>query len=237
MSIKIQDRTFIKHSRSFFAKEDLAFLYSELHSNISTDAYATEREQQLKSQGAMPNSTRLKTVWFKPWTSNVERLLESVRPFTWIIYPVQVRHMTAGSTPVPWHQDIGYQKALGPKAHRQVITCFTPLDPNPDKRATLEFADYDKDVLDHRREDDFDAVLDDQFTSMRYFKLQSGDCLLFGDYSPHRTFIPPNCEKERSTIEYRLILPEDALVGKDYFDIEKGKFVQQGGQYSPLNSI
>lgn len=234
MPVSPQDRNFVRHLQDFFAPEDLARLYRELH-NGATAAYGSEREKQLAGQGAMPNTIRLKTLWMDPWRRWREKFLEEVRPFTWIIYPVQVRYLKPDSQSVPWHQDIGYQLALGARAHKQVLTCFTPLDADPGARATLEFGEAPPGPMKHERQGDFDAVLEKaDWRHFHYYRLRRGDCLLFGDYAPHRTFVPEGAVKERSTIEYRLIRPADALEGKDYFDIEKGRYVTRGGD-SALN--
>lgn len=228
------ERTAVRLEKCFFEPNTVAKVCDRCHALLDQAAYEelSERERTLLAQGASPNQVRLATDWFLPWTENVDEKLAAVGAFRWVIYPVQVRRMTASSEGVPWHQDLGYQRAL-PKAHERVITCFLPLDEEPFARSTLEFGEYQGEYLDHHREGNFDAVLNGpRFQHLHYYLLERGDCLLFGDLAPHRTFVPPDCERARTTIEYRLIQPEHALPGKDYFDISSGAFVTKDGTSS-----
>jgi hypothetical protein len=163
----------------------------------------------------------------------MERLCQVFDPYTYIIFPAQIRELKADSNPVPWHQDSGYQKAMGPRAHSRVITCFLPLNADASRRATLEFALDVHGHLDHKSTELFRAILDgDDFRRREYYILEQGDALVFGDCVPHRTFTPPGAIQERTTIEYRLIRPEDALPDKDYFDCRTATFVTTSGPSS-----
>jgi hypothetical protein len=59
-----------------------------------------------------------------------------------------------------------------------------------------------------------------------HFALELGDALVFGDLVPHRTFFPAGALPERRSLEFRLVRPEDALDGKDYFDLTRTAFTR-----------
>ena len=226
-------RNFFQHAKNFFNPSTLQRLRKDLiklETQVGTET-ASEREKMAVYRGETPDAIRLDTRWLDLWRDNTQELLKLIRPFTWVIYPVQVRHMRSSPQMVPWHQDLAFQKALGTKAHSRVITVFVPLDEDPYRRSTVQFAE-DKvlNYMEHIPMNNFAAGLDGvDFKQLKHFQLQQGDCLVFGDYCPHRTFIPEGVEVERATIEFRMIRPQDAIEDKDYFDIESGMFIRKDG--------
>jgi hypothetical protein len=200
----------------------------------------TEREKVALRQGVASDALRLDPYWYETWRNPTPCLLEQVRPFTWVVYPVQVRIIRAGTHLVPWHQDIAYQKLLGARGHQRIITCFIPLDDDPWRRPTIQFTNSVQQELEHlpvtESSDTTYAytgglwLKDFQPQHQQHYELTLGDCLLFGDLAIHRSFVPPNQEMmERRSLEFRLVRPEDALDTKDYFDIESGLFVRTDG--------
>jgi hypothetical protein len=229
----ILDRLSIRHEKQLFHPKVLMELLDILVNFKVDPSKLSEREKNLAFQGATSDQVRLSPVWYKPWMAELSRLAALFEPYTYVIFPVQVRQMKADSNPVPWHQDSGYQKAMGSRAHSRVVTCFVPLNADASRRATLEFAlDVDQ-QLEHKSNELFRAILEgDEFRRREYYIMERGDALVFGDSVPHRTFVPPGAVLERATIEYRLTRPEDALPDKDYFDLNKGEFVCNHGSSS-----
>jgi hypothetical protein len=119
---------------------------------------------------------------------------------------------------------------MGPsREHRQIITCFVPLDDDPFNRVTLQFTSEEPDFLEHSpTSNGFSAGLENKtFKDTHHYNLNLGDCLIFGDFVPHRSYAPPKTIWNRTSFEFRAIKPEDALENKDYFDIQNKCFVQK----------
>jgi hypothetical protein len=189
----------------------------------------TDRERQSVARGEGSDSLRLRRRWFDVWADPDPHLLASVRPYTWVIFPPQVRHISASHHHVPWHQDAGYIRLLGPRRHRKVLSCFVPLDDDPDNRSTLQFCRSVQSELAHIPRAGFAAGLDMRPSDVVHFDLSLGDCLLFGDLVVHRTFTPEGALTDRRSLEFRLIDPRDAIPDKDYFDIERQAFTRADG--------
>ena len=228
----VEDRQFVEHAKCLFPVEILRGLrqYLDTIQEERLAAAPTEREKAAVQRGETTDALRMDPRWFDAWRKPGAQLLKKVRPFTWVVFPPQVRIVREVSHLVPWHQDIAYQKNLGPRAHRQVFTCFVPLDEDPARRTTLQFALDRVSELRHAPMEGFGAGLQQaKFSKVEHYELSLGDCLLFGDWAPHRTYVPPDANVERRSLEFRLIQPRDALKDKDYFDIESGYFVRADG--------
>ena len=227
-----ESHTFIEHVQGAFDPEILRSLRRYLE-NIQTERQAQTisiREKAAIIRGETSDAIRLDVRWFDPWRTAKPAFVKFLQPFSWIAYPVQVRMVREASHLVPWHLDLAYQKALGIRGHRQIITCFTPLDNDPSQRATVEFSRSEVPCLEHKPSAGFAAgILGQDFGQLVHFALRQGDCLAFGDLALHRTHIPVGAKLQRSSIEYRLIQPADALEDKDYFDIESGLFTRKDG--------
>lgn len=199
------------------------------------DLSLTEREQNAVLRGEAPDSLRLDTKNYDLWSNASNEMIQSLEDFHWIYYPPQFRNIQKEVQEVRWHQDAGFNKALGDKAHKQIMTCFIPLDEKPYERVTVQFSEEIHSFLEHApTSNGFAAGLERDFTDLIHFDLELGDAVLFGDYVPHRTFAPEDTIWQRSSFEFRLIRKADALGQKDYFDLLEKKFVQLESP-SPLN--
>ena len=162
-------------------------------------------------------------MWYDWWRNlaHQEKLFDFVGPFEWVMYPPQVRVVGKQLDLVPWHQDIGYMKLLGNRAHRQVVTCFVPLEDFPSKCTTWQCAMdnmFNGQEYPHVTMGEFGAgIASKTFRDLKNYSLELGDALIFGDHVLHRTFTPPGCQVERASLEFRLLRPIDALNEKDYY--------------------
>ena len=167
--------------------------------------------------------------WYDPWRGAAPALIERLRPYTWLLFPVQLRHITQSGHLVPWHQDAGYVRLM-PRRHSRLITCFVPLEPDPAACASLEFSEGDYEELAHEPYEGHGAALSGRdFGRLRRFELAFGDALIFGDHAPHRTVPAADGTIDRRSFEYRFVTPDEALPDKDYFDIEADAFVRTDG--------
>lgn len=234
---KKQERTFCKCGKALFDEELLVNLrtcFMDIYNKRILET-ETDREKKAVIRGETTDSIRLDTRWYHLWLNPSERLLESIRPFTWAIYPPQLRFIQQENHEVRWHQDYGFVNAMGnDKAHKQIITCFIPWDDDPYNRVTVQFAKgIFNSLIEHKPSSNgFAASLDCDFEDVYYYDMDLGDCAIFGDYVPHRTFAPEDTLWNRKSFEFRLIKPNDAKDNKDYFDIEKGSFVMRNGESS-----
>jgi hypothetical protein len=195
----------------------------------------TERDKNAISRGEAPDHLRLDTNNYDLWSYASNEMTQYLEDFLWIYYPPQFRNIQKEVQEVRWHQDAGFNKALGDKAHTQIMTCFIPLDENPQKRVTVQFSKEIQPYLQHSpTSNGFAAGLVQDFTKLIHFDLELGDAIIFGDFVPHRTFAPQNSIWERSSFEFRFIRKPDALEKKDYYDLERNIFVQKNGS-SDLN--
>lgn len=228
---QFKTRTFVEHLRGTFDPVLLRSIRNYLNSieDQKQTLGQTEREKTAIGRGETSDALRMDSRWYDVWRNPRLSLLERIRPYTWVVFPVQVRIVRANTHKVPWHQDTGYQKLLGSRAHKQLITCFIPLDEDPANRTTLQFAEDELQPLEHTPLDGFGAGISGNFHNANHYALELGDCLLFGDLAVHRTFTPENATIERRSLEFRLVRPEDSLDIKDYFDIESGFFVRKDG--------
>ena len=184
-----------------------------------------ERESKRIGIGAAPNDFRLDEKWYEVWRDVSDLALGSLADFSYVLFPVHIRHVTQPVHLVPWHQDAAYM-ALMPQRHPKVITCFVPLEPRPADVSTLEFAPGEYPLLPHEAEGDHGAAIKrETFSGATRFDLSFGDALLFGDHVPHRT-VPGPGGIDRRSFEFRLTRAADALPGKDYFDLSTRAFVR-----------
>jgi hypothetical protein len=227
------DRCFLDHVRGMFPRTKMQALrdhFLKVEEARGRHA-ASEREQKALLRGETSDAMRMEDLWYDLWRDPAPAILDAIRPFTWVLFPAQVRHVRAAvSHEVPWHQDIGYMRLHGARAHRQIITCFVPMEPDPSKCTTLQFSRDRTGELVHGSMNGFGAGLDgSRFNDLVHFDLAFGDALVFGDLVLHRTYTPPGAAVERRSFEFRLIRPEHALDNKDYFDVERGAFVRTDG--------
>lgn len=224
-------RCFVRHEQALLDRAVLAgvragFVAEEEQAQARI---ADETDARRVEIGAATVSFRVNPRWYDPWRHASAERIERMRPFTWLLFPVQLRHITGESHLVPWHQDAGYARLM-PRRHSRLITCFVPLEPEPAACASLEFAQGTFDEFPHHPEGPHGAVLEPaDFGTVSRFRLAFGDALVFGDLAPHRTVTAPDGTIDRRSFEYRFVRPEDALPEKDYFDIKSGLFVRTDG--------
>ncbi|MBY0282267.1 MAG: phytanoyl-CoA dioxygenase family protein [Alphaproteobacteria bacterium] len=227
-------RCFVYHVKGLFSKHDILNLrshFNKLTAIKKEEASLSEREKLIVKLGGMDNKIRMDEMWYQPWKTYQERISQLFYPYSFIAFPTMIRHVTTEEQLVPWHQDISYQNLLGARGHQGAITCFTPLEEEPNECSTLEFASGDFSELPHLPYGDHGAkIINCNFVSTQSFSLSTGDVLVFGDMTPHRTIPAKNGCIDRVSLEYRLSMKEDMLIDKDYFNIEKGLFVKGNKQ-------
>jgi hypothetical protein len=224
------DRHYLAHAKGLFSPESIDMVYRHfeaIEQTRQTELRSTTDEQRVRI-GAATDALRLDDMWYEPWRQFAPESLERNRPFTWVLFPVQLRHVTVINHLVPWHQDIGYVRRMQ-RIHARLVTCFVPLDPDPANGSTLEFAVGPHHEATHRPVGDHGAVIEQDFAETVRFELKRGDAILFGDHVPHRTVAAANGNIDRRSFEYRLVVPSEALDDKDYFDIEANCFVRTDG--------
>lgn len=233
-------RLFVEHVKGLFDPVVLNRLAERLSALENEPGVATgksEREAKAIARGEASDALRMQSDWYDVWRTPPSHgaLLDAIGPFTWVTFPVQVRHIRTVGQEVPWHQDAGYTK-LHPaeRRHKKVITCFIPIEPEPWRHTTVQFSFHNRTSpeveLEHYSLAGFGAGLSgEEYTDVEYYALALGDALLFGDLALHRTFTPAGAIVERRSLEFRLIEPQDALPGKDYFDITTQSFVTHDG--------
>jgi len=87
-------------------------------------------------------------------------------------------------------------------------------------------AKYDGGELEHGIDDSYGGYgLKQDFEQTEVFQLGLGDCLLFGDLCPHRTFVPEGANLSRRSLEFRLMNAARLQSGRDYFSIAENKLI------------
>jgi hypothetical protein len=193
------------------------------------DRALPSQNERAEIQGVLPDAIRVDTRWYDMWReADRTALAAAAGRFDQMVFPPQIRHMRQARHEVPWHQDIAYQKSLGARGHRRLLTCFVPLNDEPRRHPTLEFAHAPvAGPVDHVDGGVFHNVMPDTaFAETRVFDLELGDVLLFGDLIPHRTFVQPGQAPSRVSMEFRLTALEYCVPGKDYFDLTTQRFYQ-----------
>jgi hypothetical protein len=228
----------LKHIKQAFDPEILTSAKKRILDGIDRcdKSSLSEREEIAVARGEAPDSLRLDTKNYELWSNASNEMIQSLGDFLWIYYPPQFRNIQKEVQEVRWHQDAGFNKALGDKAHEQIMTCFIPLDEKPTERVTVQFSRVIYSYLEHApTSNGFAAGLERDFSDLIHFDLELGDAVLFGDFVPHRTFAPVDTRWQRSSFEFRLIREADALSNKDYFALREKQFVQLNSD-SLLNS-
>jgi hypothetical protein len=231
MTMSRTSRGDVFHEPGMFDRQLLTELRAHLlavESHKNADQNLNDRERKAVQRGESSDALRMDPRWYEVWSTISQKGHALLGPFRLVRFPVQVRYVRGESHKVPWHQDAGYIRLLGANAPRQVITCFIPLDPDPRARTTLEFADMESPrEFEHREAGSFGAGIADLTAARTYhFELAQGDALVFGDLAVHRTFTPSGAKLERCSLEFRLLTPEDAIPGRDYFNIDACRFIK-----------
>lgn len=220
-----ENRCLLSHLSGAFDRGRLAAVLEYFQSVEDERQRLACSESDLRKQriGAATDAMRLDQRWYDIWRDR--HLVQLFRPFEWVTYPVQIRHIDRESHLVPWHQDAGYMRLM-PRRHNRVITCFIPLEEEPSHTSTLEFVKGPHPVYQHQPAGDHGAAIPEPSGERARFALKFGDAIVFGDHVPHRTVPGDNGRIARRSFEFRLVLPSEALPGKDYFDLTKSAFVR-----------
>lgn len=229
-AIESPERSRVAHVRAAIAPDVLRVLraYLERVSAERQAQAATARERSAIERGEGSDALRLDPIWMDALRSPSRALLDAIGDATWVAFPPQVRSVAASHHLVPWHQDVAYQRLLGPRGHDRHVTCFVPLDEDPARRPTIEYVVGRFDELPHDAASGFGAGLPEAPAGPHaLFELALGDALVFGDLVPHRSVVPDPRRPERRSLEFRLVRPCDAVAGKDYFDISSGAFTRR----------
>jgi len=186
----------------------------------------SEKEIMAIKRGEMPDNIRLNLRWYRIFKNN-KIFLKKILPFSYVMYPPQIRNVKKKLDMVPWHQDRAYMKLLKNKAPRKTLTCFVPLNQNPKNHSSIEFAIHkDKKNLKHQVVGLFNRGIIKNFQKKKRFKLNLGDALVFDDRIIHRTYFKNNKTDNRYSLEFRMASVDKLTNNKDFFSIEKNKIVR-----------
>jgi hypothetical protein len=190
-----------------------------------------ERDEKALRLGAGTDSFQLDSKWFDLWHAVSDDAVHALRPFTWVVYPVRIGHISTPHHLMPWHQDVGHQDLLGRSPHRREITCYVPLEHDAEWSATLQFAIGEFPRLPHLSQGEHGAsIADPRFIDTVTFRPAFGDAIVFGDHTPHRTVVPYGGRIDSRSLEFHLIDPADAVSDVDYFDLDRRCFVRVGAR-------
>lgn len=204
-----------------FKPEKLREVANHLSSRFVNQDPNTPREQQRVIQGTATDAVRFDPKWNEVWEHGTDALRSVLDKNLFVIYPVQTRWVCLPRHLVPWHQDSMYVKSKG-----QPVTCFVPIDDDPSNRSTLMLAKWDGGEIPHAIEDKYGGFEAEQcFDETEHFNLNLGDCLIFGDLCPHKTFVPAGCNISRRSLEFRLLREDQMQHGHDYFSIVENKLI------------
>lgn len=185
-----------------------------------------EREELRVKQGVATDAVRFVPKWNEVWQHGTQELMDALNQFTYVIYPPQTRWVRQVEQLTPWHQDLAYMQGHG------LVTCFVPLEENPAKCSTLLFGEWEGGEIQHSKDETYggwgvtrDVIRD--FEKTVWFPMQLGDCLIFGDLAPHRTYVPEGGRVNRRSLEFRLMNEENLRAGRDYFSIAQNKMIQR----------
>ncbi len=224
---------FLIVARGLFPREALKQVRAKIAVRRTTIKVDDERSRQGEEVGVAPDALRLSEDWYEIWKSaDLATFRDYVAAYSEIIYPPQIRTVKNLRALVPWHQDAAYMEALGKRGHSEVITCFVPLDDDPENRPTLQFCiDREQGPIQALIRQDvavnkFDIAESDQPApeKCRTFKLGLGDAFVFGKNVLHRTYVISDAFPERSSMEFRLTTARATLPEKDYFSLRTMRF-------------
>ena len=227
MALHQSSQSHIRHAYGLFDTGTLGRIRSHFVEREQAGWTPTDDlERRRLDIGAAPNSFRLDNTWYEIWRDVDEEQVRALEDFSYVLFPVHIRHVVEEAHLVPWHQDAAYV-ALMPQRHAKIITCFVPLEPEPRDASTLEFAQGNFALLPHEPHNGHGAaIVTRTFDDVARFDLSFGDALVFGDHVPHRTVPGRAGLIDRRSFEFRLCRPDDALPGKDYFDLSTRTFVR-----------
>jgi hypothetical protein len=225
------DRCFVKNVEQLFSRDALIRTREYLKNiwkTIDPDALSAREKKNHLIFGVAPDEIRFDHTWYNLWKSVSPEKIYELRPYTRLMFPIQIRRILQDDMLVPWHQDVTYQYLRKNGGQDHLITCFVPVEPEPTTVPTVEFAVGEFPTITYEQLGNHGATLElSDFPDTIHFELNCGDALVFGDHALHRTYVPANVESfARWSFEYRLVRPEDCLSGSDYFDIEEKVFIR-----------
>ena len=186
----------------------------------------SQREMAAINRGEMSDDVRLNTIWYKIYKKNF-LFLKKILPFSYVMYPPQIRNVKKKHDKVPWHQDRAYMKLLGKKAPKKTITCFVPLNESPKDHSSIEFAILkNKKVLKHQKVGLFNRGLKIKIDKKKRFNLNLGDALVFDDRILHRTYFKNKNKENRFSLEFRMTSKKLLTKKKDFYSIEKDRIIK-----------
>tara|TARA_B000000532_G_scaffold244011_1_gene241943 strand:- start:782 stop:1474 length:693 start_codon:yes stop_codon:yes gene_type:complete len=186
----------------------------------------SQREMVAINRGEMPDVVRLNTIWYKIYKKN-STFLKKILPYSFVMYPPQIRNVKKKLDKVPWHQDRAYMKLLGKKAPKKTITCFVPLNENPKNHSSIEFAILkNKKVLTHQKVGLFNKGIKTKIDKKKRFNLNLGDALVFDDRILHRTYFKNKNTENRFSLEFRMTSKRFLTKKKDFYSIEEDRIIK-----------
>ena len=222
---------FVYHFKDVFDKKILRIIKKKIiftqKKVIKKKNHAmTQREMTAINRGEMSDFVRLNTVWYKIYKKNFI-FLKKILPYSYVMYPPQIRNVRKKLDKVPWHQDRAYMKLLGKKAPKKTITCFVPLNENPKNHSSIEFAILkNKKVLNHEKIGLFNKGIKIKIDKKKRFNLSLGDALVFDDRILHRTYFKKKNSENRFSLEFRMTSKELLTKKKDFYSIEKDRIIK-----------
>jgi len=128
---------------------------------------------------------------------------------SWVRKRFAPRNARSPYQPNVWHQDGGLGVAFGPEPDpalpmTRLLTCWLPLQSCGRNSPGLEFVRRGPESLLHYTELD-DARLRQRFSPDQFWapELLFGDVVVFLARSLHRTWVTPDMEEDRLSVEYR----------------------------------
>jgi len=228
---------FLIVARGLFPQSVLRKVREQIAQRRATIKVRDARSRQAEEVGVAPDELRLNEEWYQIWkAADLATFRDYAPDFSEAIYPPQIRTVRNLRALVPWHQDATYMKALGNRGHAEVVSCFLPLDEDPENRPTLQFCiDPDQKPVEAVIRDGtvfnkFDLAQADvpPAGKCHTFKLGLGDAFVFGQHVLHRTYVASDRFAERTSMEFRLTRPRCVIPGKDYFSLKSMRFYQAG---------
>jgi len=234
------DRNFLIIARAVFKKEDLRLMRESVIKNEFKVNSTNSEQKESERLGIASDEIRLNEEWFHPFkNASLANLEEAVPEFNQITFPPMIRSVRNLQSYVPWHQDSRYvMDARGIRGHNEVITCFVPLNEEPDDHPSLEFFLNSNQGAEHHivrggvTYNKYDLPKDSYPEPEKCFrpKLSLGDALVFGMDTLHRTFSRKTPFQPRYSVEYRITKLSQIMPGKDYYDMVSRRFYHNKGQ-------
>lgn len=230
------DQNFLLVVRSFFDPVPLKALREKILLRIKgwTPQKGDARQELAEELGIAPDEARLHQDYFDIWkTAGLQAVEPSIGKFDKVTFPPQVRTVRDRKSFVPWHQDEAYMLAMGPRAHKEVITVFLPLNDQPVHHPSLEFVNNpEQGPVRHITRPGYVLNSFDLPDTEKPHpsvcltpELKFGDVFIFGKRVLHQTWFPEGDFQPRLSMEFRVTTPASMISGKDYYDLKTQRFM------------